>query len=466
MTYSNYGYESAEKKYIQKAFELTDRLSDRERHLIQGEFYRGSEKTYDKAIEAYNKLLELYPTDWIGNVNLGILYHELEEWDKAIKQFQVPIQDNDDTFFPYFNMAAAYAPKGSYDEAQEILEYYLNTFSEHPIILWSLALNYVCQGKLDLAQVDLDRAISLYPHWYFIFTKGDYYLYTGDLLSAEKEYRKLVELAEPSAQYTGILRLARLYYLQGRYHKTEEQFKQAIECADNIGEKGWKSESSLALAELYLNTGSPEKALIELEKAWEIAQEEELQNYFRTALLRKTLAYLDMNLLNDAQKAAAELEDSIQTGPNQKLMRLFHLAKGKIELERENYPSAIEEFKKAISLLPFQYDAVYGETRAIFIDALASVYYGTEDFEKARIEYEKITKLTSGRLWEGDIYAKSFYMLGKIFEEQGETAKAKENYEKFLDLWKDADPGLPEVNDTRTRLAELQELPKSKPDNF
>ena len=64
-----------------------------------------------------------------------------------------------------------------------------------------------------------------------------------------------------------------------------------------------------------------------------------------------------------------------------------------------------------------------------------------------------------GKLQWGDIYTKSFYKLGKICEQQGDNAKATENYEKFLSLWKDADPGIAEVVDARKRLAGLRELP-------
>ena len=46
-------------------------------------------------------------------------------------------------------------------------------------------------------------------------------------------------------------------------------------------------------------------------------------------------------------------------------------------------------------------------------------------------------------------------MLSKIYEQMGEKAKAIEHYEKFLDLWKDADPGIAEVEDVRKRLAGL-----------
>jgi hypothetical protein len=43
-----------------------------------------------------------------------------------------------------------------------------------------------------------------------------------------------------------------------------------------------------------------------------------------------------------------------------------------------------------------------------------------------------------------------------LYEERGWPGKAIEHYETFLDLWKDADPGIDEVDDARERLAGLK----------
>jgi len=46
--------------------------------------------------------------------------------------------------------------------------------------------------------------------------------------------------------------------------------------------------------------------------------------------------------------------------------------------------------------------------------------------------------------------------VSEIFEQKGREEKAIEHYEKFLSLWKDADPDIPEVDDARKRLAGLK----------
>ena len=101
--------------------------------------------------------------------------------------------------------------------------------------------------------------------------------------------------------------------------------------------------------------------------------------------------------------------------------------------------------------VPFQY--YWENDHALFIEPLAAAYYRSGNLGKSVEEYERLVSLTAGRLFFGDIYAKSFYMLGKIAEQQGQKAKAIEHYQKFLALWKDADSGQPEVEDAKKRLA-------------
>ena len=59
-------------------------------------------------------------------------------------------------------------------------------------------------------------------------------------------------------------------------------------------------------------------------------------------------------------------------------------------------------------------------------------------------------------VWWPDLRVASEYELGKAYEGKGEINLAIAQYERFLDLWKDADPGLWMVEDARERLNNLQ----------
>jgi tetratricopeptide (TPR) repeat protein len=450
--YANLGYTTKYSEYRQKAFELSNRVSDRERYRIQGDFYRRSEKTYEKAFEAFDKLLELYPDDWLGNNSLGVLYETLEEWNKAKERYEVNVGNKVEVMFSYANLARIYGYMGLYDKAREVLEFYINNITDNARIRRGLAENYLRHGKYELALSEAEIAFSLNPTTYNnILLKGDIFHLKGDLDKAEEEYQKLMMENETIALSWSFMRLSSLYLLKGRFEESKKQLKLIVELTEKAGEKTGERYIRNLLAYIHTKTGNPEESLKELDKALRSAVEAEDLGMQRNVLYNRAHAYIEMETIDQALKTADELKDLIEKAPNKKLMRQYHDLMGMIESRKENFLKAIEYFKRAMSLLPY-YQA---SSHPLYIDHLALAYYSSRDLENAREEYAKIALITTGRLDYGDIYAKSFYMLGKIYEEQGNSAKAIEHYEKFLNLWKDADPGIAEVDDARERLAEL-----------
>ena len=80
-------------------------------------------------------------------------------------------------------------------------------------------------------------------------------------------------------------------------------------------------------------------------------------------------------------------------------------------------------------------------------------------FEKGAFE-EAIREVRNAQNYYGPshafVYPTGFYLLGKIYEKKGDTQRAIQNTEKFLDLWKDADEDLPDLIDAKKRLARLR----------
>ncbi len=455
--YYSIGYRVEARKRYQKAFELRDRVSDRERFYIEGVYYHQSEKTFDKAIETYKELLEIYPDDYIGNNNLGEIYATLEDWDRAIPLLEVNIQNKVEPVLSYEYLGYTYAAKGLYDRARDTLRLYLNDISDNAYIRFNLANNYLYQGKYNLAQAEAEKAFSLDPkHYYNSLIKGDISHYKQDLVNAEKEYLTLLETEEPKAYQEGAKRLGALYLLQGQLEKSKEQIKQGIALAGMLGETEWSSWFHLYLAYMHLKSKNLEEALKECNDALSIASEAGILGRQREALYFKGRVQIEMNSMDEAQKTADELKVLIEDGMNGKAMRFYYNIMGMIELEKQNFSEAIEYLNQAHALLPSQYNPDHRQ--ALFIDSLASAYYRAEDYESARQEYERIIQLTTGRLFCGDLYAKSFCMLGRIYEEKDMKPQAIEHYQKFLGLLKDADSGIAEVEEAKNRLAELQNL--------
>jgi len=111
-----------------------------------------------------------------------------------------------------------------------------------------------------------------------------------------------------------------------------------------------------------------------------------------------------------------------------------------------NYPFAIYigRIIENLHFLPYERDFI---PRAHLL---------TGDLDKAIAAYERLVTFNPKSIDRRLIHPRNYYNLGKVCEQKGDKRKAKANYRKFLKLWKDADPGLPEVEDARRSLAGLK----------
>jgi serine/threonine protein kinase/Tfp pilus assembly protein PilF len=458
--YFNMGHINESRKYLQKAMNLIDRLSDREQYTIMGSFYGRSEKTLDKSIEVWKKLLKVYPDDVVGNSNLASsIYNHLEQWDKAIELLEVVIRGKNPTHWPFAHLQISYESKGLYQKAREVLEYYLNNFPDHYTIRLQLARNYIIQRKFDLALSEVEKAISLAPHIHFPhLEKGNIYFYQGDFSNAEKVYKNLLKFKEKTAQILGIAYNGGIPLVQGRYIDAERQFKKALKKSKEYDLRAVQAFSHQFVGYMYLLTRKYDKAIKNFTEALSIFKKLDLplgqvwEQYFIAITL------LEMKSLNQNQKAEDELLECVQNRMNKKLIRWYYLFLGQKEMKRNHFSKAIKHFKKALSLLPFPNNQpLYIQAHFWFINPLALAYFKSGNLDKAAEEYEKIITLTKGRIFCGDIYAKAFYQLGNIYQKKGWKGKAIDSYNKFIDLWKNCDPIFqPLVEDARKRVKELE----------
>jgi serine/threonine protein kinase/predicted Zn-dependent protease len=451
LSYNGLGYIAEYEKYIQKALELSDRISDRERYIIQAEYYKGSEKTIDKAIEVYDRLLASYPDDVYGNVGLAEIYYNLEEWDKTIERSERAVRSHDDSIYPYLFLTYAYSAKGQYEKAKEAPDFYIRTFGDNFNMYWMLSLVDLNQGKYAPALLEAGKAIKLKSNDIDnSLLRGCIYLCQGDFKEAQKDLQGCLDLIDPELRWSHTLWLTRLSTVQGKYADARKQLGLDLEAS--IRHKDWGREAltHVRLAYLELRLKNYDRAKEECDRAAAIAAANDGDR--SASLFWKAMIFVEMNQLDRAQQTAAELKALIEKRMN-KNSREFDLLAGMIELRRSNFSQSVEYLQRALSLMPFQF--LWSNDHSLYLDCLARAYYKSGNLDKARQEYEEISSLTTGRIVYGDIYPTSFYMLGKIAEQQGEKPRARQNYTKFLELWKDADPGLPEVADAKSRLAKL-----------
>ncbi|MGD2246118.1 MAG: protein kinase [Candidatus Aminicenantes bacterium] len=455
MAYGNIRLHGKGDEYIKKAFDLSDRLPDRERYIIQADFYRQSSTTYDKALQIYDKLLELYPDDRIASNNSALIYNSLEQWDKAAERYKISVQRKDPSVLGYGNLASVYTSMGRHEEAVDLLRSYIEDFQDNAGIRANLADTYISMGELDQALVEIDKAFSLNPtDWSHLYTKGSILYLKGDLEASRRVFEEMEQKDNPGAKAISKLGYLLLDILRGKLDRAIDYSKKAIAICQSYNQKGWEVNFHMRLIDMYSLVGKREQALNHYQQGWEIAVGRGSLGQQRLLLVGKGVNFLQIQSIDDALATARELKESVDSGLNEKAMRVYDYLMGLIELEKGNSSAAIKHLSKGKSLLPAENDAF--DAHAIYSFALGQAYHRRGDLDRAQAAYMEIFPMTGGRVFFPELYVLAHLELGKVFQDQGDTSKAIEYYEKFLDFWKDADPGLPGVEDAKKRLAGLK----------
>src|SRR4030081_1293886 len=122
VAYSNEGDSRTAVGYIQRAFDLRDRASEREKFYISSHYYDTATRQLDKGVEIYEQWKQTYPRDCIPLDNLALAFEGLGQHEKAVANAREAIRPDPKDRYAYQNLAAGYQFLGRYDEAKAVAD--------------------------------------------------------------------------------------------------------------------------------------------------------------------------------------------------------------------------------------------------------------------------------------------------------------------------------------------------------
>src|SRR5437868_412591 len=155
--YSNLQETRLSEQYRQKAFELRDRASEREKFYILSHYYVDSGQL-DKGITALELYKQTYPRDSVPYTNLANTYNRLGQFANAVENGQQAVNADPASVSGYSNLAQAYAGMNRLEEAkatlQAAIQHGLNNSGMH----MQMAALYWAQGDDASMEKELQQA--------------------------------------------------------------------------------------------------------------------------------------------------------------------------------------------------------------------------------------------------------------------------------------------------------------------
>jgi tetratricopeptide (TPR) repeat protein/predicted Ser/Thr protein kinase len=398
---------------LKKAFDLRDRVTEREKSPITALYYELATGELEKSNQTYELWIHVYPRDAVAYENLGFNYMTLGQYEKAAKETREALRLEPTDAVGYENLGETYLALNRFDEARTTTE--------------------EAQGrKLD----NIGLHLNLYA---LAFFQGN--------VAAMKQQADWA-IGKPGADDWMLSLESDTEAWSGRLGKARELSRQAVESARRRDEKEpaalWQANAAIREA-LF---GDTEAARQNAAAAVALAPGS------RDAVAQAGLAYA---LAGDATRAQPLADDLAKRFPQDTVVQSVWLPtiRAQIETGRKNPARSIELLQAAA---PYELGMLSGSAANSCLYPVyvrAEAYLSAQQGQLAAVEFQKILD-HRGLLWNCATAALAHLGLAGAYVLQGDTAKSRAAYQDFFGLWKDADPDIPVLIAAKAEYAKLK----------
>ena len=401
--YSNLGQRSLELEYTTRAYELRDRVSEREKLRISAAYFRAT-RELDRAVEAYELWIANYPRDSMAHNNLGEVYSEMGQFGRALREAQEVLRLAPESVMTYENLGNLYIQLDRLDEAK-------------------ITLDQALARKLDGETLRIQM-------YYLAFLRGD----IGQM---EQQLAWASGKPGDEDQFLGWQSATEAYY--GRLRKARGLTRHAVDSAVRADSKEraaiWQVNSALCEAEL----GNAAQARQGVKAALALSQMQDV----------KMVAALTLSRSGDVLRAKALADELEKSYPRNTMLRLYWLPTINAAIELNNGNSS-QAFVDLEAPAPYELADLY----PVYVRGHA--YLLAHNGPAAAAEFQKLLHHENIFRYSLLTGALARLQIGRAYAMAGEIAKAKASYQDFLVLWKDADPDIPILRKAKAEYAKLQ----------
>jgi tetratricopeptide (TPR) repeat protein len=393
-TYSvSWGLAEKGKPYLEKAFQLSHRLTEKDRLYIVA-WYSIANLDYVSAIKSFQQLIELYPTEIEAYYRLGRLLGGQERYEEAIAVLQRALIADPEDKDTYNVLGGVYNAMSRHDDAIAMYKRYVALAPDLPNAHDSLGLAYQWAGDYEQAIAEYDRAVTINPDFEVaVVHLGNCYFQLGRYRDAISQYERYIRLAPSDVERArGYRYIATIYLRSGDIARAEQASRK---------ETGLFADLAMSPLTIALERGDPATA----------------------ERLKQKLPAVHPYTNRGAQYP----------------LRYRSFFDGSIALESGRAQDAIAHFKEALLHGPLLWDIDSLE------DCLANAYLALGQFDDCITEYQRVLSVNPN-------YPLAHYHLGQAYDKKGMSEQARAEYAQFLQIWKQADANIPEVIAARKRL--------------